>query len=301
MEQAAVIITANERSLIRTRQAAPDPGGTLFGRVPPLREQMMGPTSSTVIPRTSRDVGSHIRHAGQAHTITAGLAAGFADVLVVEHMPMAARIARSFTGRGEDLDDLTQVAMLELVRAATRFDPARGIDFANYAHPCIVGGIKKYFRDNGWSVHITRRMQELYLRTSRAIPHLTQMLGRTPTIADLASYLRLSERDTRDGVNSGLAYNTRSLSTRVSATDPTELGQLIGGFDEHVESVPDRHVLRQQVACLPAREQTILQLRFGAGLSQREIAEQLGISQMHVSRMLARTIGALRAEILAQA
>jgi RNA polymerase sigma-B factor len=232
--------------------------------------------------------------------ITAGLAAGFADVLVVEHMPMAARIARSFAGRGEDLDDLTQVAVLELVRAATRFDPARGIDFASYAYPCLVGGIKRYFRDNGWSVHISRRMQELHLRTSRAIPHLSQMLGRTPTIADLASHLLLSERDTRDGVNSGLAYNTRSLSTPVSATDSTELGQFVGSLDEHVESVPDRHVLRQYVACLPARDRTILHLRFGAGLSQREIAEQLGITQMHVSRLLARTIGALRAEILVQ-
>jgi RNA polymerase sigma-B factor len=174
------------------------------------------------------------------------------------------------------------------------------VDDSGYARPCIVGGIKRHFRDNGWSVHITRRMQELHLQTSRAIPRLTQTLGRTPTIADLAAHLRLSERDTRDGVNSSLAYRTQSLSTPASDNDDTELAQLVGGLDRRIESVPDRHLLGQHVAYLPAREQMILRLRFAGGLSQREIAEHLGISQMHVSRLLARTICLLRAGILAQ-
>lgn len=261
---------------------------------------MMGPTSLTLtLQRPGADAGA-ARTMVRRFTAAGNSPTGPTDVLIAAHMAMAARIARGFAGRGEDLDDLTQVAMLELVRAAARFDPARGVEFARYAYPCILGGVKKHFRDNGWGVRVTRRTQELHLQTSRAIPWLAQMLGRTPTIADLAAHLHLSESDTRDGVNGGLAYSTRSLSTPISGDDDIELGQRLGGLDPHVESVPDRHLLDQHVACLPAREQMILRLRFAGGLSQQEIAEQLGMSQMQVSRLLARTIGVLRTAILAK-
>jgi len=222
------------------------------------------------------------------------------DDLIALHMSMAARIARLFTGRGEDLDDLTQVAMLELVRVAGRFDATLGVEFVHYAYPCILGAVKRHFRDNGWSVHISRRMQELYLQTSQAVPGLTQMLGRTPTITDLAVHLRLSEKDIRDGLHSRVAYTTRSLDQVATADAEGNLGQLLGGLDGRLEAVPDRHALAQYVAMLPARERSILYLRFIDDLTQREIGEQLGMSQMHVSRLLSRALTSLRTLLLEQ-
>jgi RNA polymerase sigma-B factor len=222
------------------------------------------------------------------------------DDLIALHMPMAARIARSFAGRGLELDDLTQVAMLELVKVAGRFDASHGATFAHYAYPCIVGAVKRHFRDNGWSLHITRRMQELHLQTRRAIPDLSQLLGRTPTVPDLAIHLKLSEKDTRDGLHSRLAYKTRSLNLPLGDDDDGELGHLLGGPDSHLEAVPDRHALAQCVAGLPARERSILYLRFIDDLTQREIAEHLGISQMHVSRLLSRSLENVRSRLVGQ-
>jgi RNA polymerase sigma-B factor len=217
--------------------------------------------------------------------------------LIAGHMPMATRLARTFAGRGEDLDDLTQVAMLELVRAAGRFDPARGVPFLQYAHPCIVGALKKHFRDSGWNVHVSRRIQELHLRTSRALPALTQLLGRTPTAADVATYLRLSNKDAHDGLNGSLAYRSLSLNLTVRDGYDTEPTQRLGGPDDNLERVPDRHTLAQYLARLSTRERDILYLRFNEDLSQREIGERIGLSQMHVSRLLARSMASLRAMI----
>ncbi|WP_117215885.1 sigma-70 family RNA polymerase sigma factor [Allorhizocola rhizosphaerae] len=258
----------------------------------------MGPTS-TIVLRPLAVPTPGVGKAQQRPTIAHD--ANQRAALVTAHMPMAARIARGFAGRGEELDDLTQVAMLALVKAATRFNSARGVDFPNYAYPCIVGSLKKHFRDNGWSLHITRRMQELHLQTSQAIPGLTQTLGRVPTITDLAVHLHLSEQDTRDGVHSRLAYTTRSLNTPAAVGEDTELGELLGDLDARLESVTDRHLLSQCLDLLPSREQNILRLRFGHGLCQREIAEQLGISQMHVSRLIARSLATLRVGIIAHA
>lgn len=259
----------------------------------------MGPTSTILV----RPLALPASGAAKAQLLatTASYDADRRAVLVAAHMLMAARMARGFTGRGEELDDLTQVAMLALVKAATRFDPARGVDFAQYAYPCIIGDLKKHFRDNGWRLHITRRMQELHLQTSQAIPGLTQTLGRTPTITDLAVHLHLSEQDVRDGVNSGRAYTTRSLDGPAVDGEDAELGQLLGPLDARLESVPDRHLLGQHLALLPSREQHVLRLRFSQGLCQREIAEKLGISQMHVSRLIARSLAVLRVGILTHA
>jgi RNA polymerase sigma-B factor len=220
--------------------------------------------------------------------------------LLIAFMPMASRIAWTFAGRGEDIEDLIQVAMVELVKASARFDPARGVPFARYAYPCIAGGLKRHFRNNAWSLHVTRRVQELYLATNHAIPGLTQELGHHPSVAELAIHMRLSEKDTRDGMEAGLAYQTRSLSGPVGEGDESEAGHLIGEVDEQLESVPERHMLRAQVAALPSREQDIVRLRFVDGLSQREIADQIGISQMHVSRLLAHSMGRLKAGLLAR-
>lgn len=218
--------------------------------------------------------------------------------LIAGQMPMAERVARTFARRGEDLDDLIQVAMLELVRAAGRFDPARGVSFVQYAHPCIVGALKKHFRDSGWGVHVSRRMQELHLRTSRALPALTQLLGRTPTAADVATHLQLSNKDARDGLNSGLAYRPLSLNRADRDDHDTEPLHLIGGPDDYLERVPDRHTLAQHMARLSARERDILYLRFIEGLSQREIGERIGLSQMRVSRLLTRSMASLRVMII---
>ncbi len=265
----------------------------------------MGPTTASLTPlRLATDLGGRPPSAAAVRTISRPSKAvrrpvESTHVMVAAHMPMAARLARGYAGRGIDVDDLIQVAMLELVGAATRFDPTRAVEFARYAYPCIDGALKKHFRDNGWSVHVPRRTQELHLLTNRAIQDLTQILGRTPTIADLATHLHLSEDDTRHGISGSLAYRTRSLTSAAGESDNTELGQLIGGLDPLIESVPDRHLVGQLMGQLSLREQRILRLRFAAGLSQQEIANQLGVSQMHVSRMLARTLGLLRTAILA--
>jgi RNA polymerase sigma-B factor len=220
---------------------------------------------------------------------------------IAEHMPMAARLARTFTGRGEDLDDLTQVAMLGLIKAAGRFDDTRGVTFAQYAYPCIVGELKKHFRDSAWSLHLTRRMQELHLQVNKASAALTQQLGRTPTVADLAAHLQLSEEDVMAGQNCAGAYHTRSLDTpATSESGAADLGELLGGNDEDMEAVPDRVALRQHIRDLPEREQRILHLRFFNDLTQGQIAEKLGISQMHVSRLLSQSVAVLRTRMLAE-
>jgi RNA polymerase sigma-B factor len=202
-------------------------------------------------------------------------------------MSLAQRLARTFQGRGEELDDLSQVAMLGLIKAADRFDPRRGVAFEKFAVPTILG-------------ELTRRMQELHLEISRAQPVLTQELGRTPSVADLAEHLGLTETEVVTGLDCGAAYNTRSLNSPVNVDDgATELGELLGGSDEQMETVPDRQALRQHVAELPERHQRILYLRFFCDLTQSQIAKRLGISQMHVSRLLAQSLGALRGRMLA--
>ncbi len=258
----------------------------------------MGPTS-TPLARPSAVPTLRAGKHEYGNVIAPTDATGPSGALVASHMPMAARIARGFAGRGQELDDLTQVAMLELVKAAGRFDPARGVHFAQYAYPCIMGGLKRHFRDNGWSLHLTRRMQELHLQTRRAVPGLTQTLGRTPTTADIAVHLQLSEQDVAEGINSRRAYATRSLNTPPADGEDIELGDLLGDLDARIESVADRHLLGQHLAMLPRREQRIMRMRFGRGLCQREIADELGISQMHVSRLITRSLALLRADMLA--
>lgn len=223
------------------------------------------------------------------------------DEAIHTYMPLAQRLARSFHGRGEDVDDLVQVAMLGLIKSVDRFDPSRGVAFSKFAVPTILGELKKHFRDSAWSLHVTRRMQELHLQISRALPMLTQDLGRSPGVTDLAKYLELSEGEVLAGMHCGGAYNTRSLNSPVTVEDGAiELGQLIGEADERLESVPDRHALRQHVAELPPREQRILYLRFFCDLTQSQIAKKLGISQMHVSRLLSQSLNALRGRLLVE-
>jgi RNA polymerase sigma-B factor len=167
--------------------------------------------------------------------------------------------------------------------------------------PTIVGELKRHFRDRGWSMRVSRRMQELYLDINRVSPELSQTLGRWPSIADLAEHLQVSAEDVRAGMHCAQAYRINSLNVAVSGEDgDAELGELIGETDSVLESVPDVHAVRQFVNELPEREQLILTLRFDNGLNQAQIAERIGVSQMHVSRLLGRCLAQLRERLLAE-
>jgi RNA polymerase sigma-B factor len=211
--------------------------------------------------------------------------------------PMARRLAHRYDGRGEPLDDLVQTAMLGLIKAVDRFDAGRGVGFVGFAVPTIVGEIKRHFRDRTWDVRVPRRLQELRLAISEASSLLPHRLGRSPTVADIAVHLGLTEEDVLEGLESARAYNCVSLSTPVSADDGgTELGDMLGGPDPEFELAELRIALGPAIVSLDRREQTILVLRFYGNLSQAQIAERIGISQMHVSRLLTKALAKLRGQ-----
>ncbi|GHJ45356.1 RNA polymerase sigma factor [Catellatospora sp. TT07R-123] len=217
-------------------------------------------------------------------------------------LPLAERLARRFRHRGVDTEDLVQVATVGLIQAIDRFDPSRGSAFVHFAVPTVVGELKRHFRDRGWSMRVSRRMQELYLDVNRVSPQLSQELGRWPTSADLAEHLGTTVEEVRSAVHCAQAYRTGSLNVAVSGEDgDLEIGELIGEADQDIEAVADLHALRQYLKELPTRERRILSLRFGCGYNQAQIAEQIGVSQMHVSRLLTRCIGTLRQQMLADA
>ncbi len=216
-------------------------------------------------------------------------------------LPLAERLARRFRHRGVDSDDLVQVATIGLIQAVDRFDPNRGSAFVHFAVPTIVGELNPHFRDRGWSMRVSRRMQELYLDINRVSPELCQTLGRWPSIEDLAEHLQVSAEDVLAGMHCAQAYRINSLNVAVSGEDgDVELGELVGETDNALESVPDVHAVRQFVKELPEREQRILSLRFDLGLNQAQIAERIGVSQMHVSRLLSRCLAQLRERMLAE-
>jgi RNA polymerase sigma-B factor len=213
-------------------------------------------------------------------------------------LPMVRRAAARFAGRGESLDDLVQVATVGLIKAVDRFDPSRETPFVNYAMPTILGEIKRHFRDKSWSVRVSRARQELYLEISRLIPTMAQELGRSPSVADLAERLGIPEAEVLAGIDCGQAHTARSLSSPIGDDDGAVLSDVLGETDQRLESVADRETLREAVAELPERERQILMLRFFANMTQSEIAERVGVSQMHVSRLLSRTLTALRGRLL---
>jgi RNA polymerase sigma-B factor len=218
------------------------------------------------------------------------------DELVTAHMGLAEYLARRFTNRGEPLDDLVQVAALGLLKAVDRFDPERGVEFSTYATHTIVGELKRHFRDKGWAVRAPRRMQELYLRLGKIVSTLSQELGRSPTIAELATEAQVSEEEVLEALEAGQAYRFASLDAPSPGDEDGEgMGASLGQEDKELVEAEHRAALSPLIAQLPQREQTILHLRFFEGLTQSEIAGRLGISQMHVSRLLARSLAQLRA------
>jgi RNA polymerase sigma-B factor len=223
------------------------------------------------------------------------------EQLVHEHLALVEYLARRFTGRGEPLDDLVQVATIGLMKAIDRFDTERGVEFSTYATPTIVGEIKRHFRDKGWAVRVPRRLQELKLALTRATADLSQSLGRSPTVAELASHLALSEEEVLEGLESAHAYSTVSLdATEGDEEGAAAVADTLGTIDAALEGVEHRASLKPLLEALPPREKRILLLRFFGGLTQSQIAAELGISQMHVSRLLARTLAQLRESLLAE-
>jgi RNA polymerase sigma-B factor len=215
--------------------------------------------------------------------------------LIEMYLPLAGYLARRFRNRGEPYDDLVQVANLALIKSVDGYDVSKGAAFTSYAIPMILGELKRHFRDKGWDVRVPRRLQELRLEITRASADLAQQLGRSPTIADIAAHLSVSEEDVVQGLDSGHAYRAMSLQAPVQGEEPvTELSDLIGGVDPDMECVEDREALRPLVAKLPRREQQIIALRFFGNMTQSQIAERMGMSQMHVSRLLGHALGQLR-------
>ena len=223
------------------------------------------------------------------------------DELVEIHLPLVQYLARRFRNRGEPLDDLVQVATIGLIKSVDRFDLERAVEFSTYATPTIVGEIKRHFRDKGWAIRVPRRLQELKLSLTKATSELSQKNGRSPTVAELAAHLGLSEEEILEGLQSANAYSAVSLDSPDGGDDDSPaVADSLGMIDEALEGVEYRESLKPLLEKLPAREKKILMLRFFGGLTQSQIASQLGISQMHVSRLLARTLAQLRQGLLTE-
>jgi RNA polymerase sigma-B factor len=219
------------------------------------------------------------------------------DRTIEAWMPLAKHLANRYAGRGEPVDDLQQVAVMGLIKAVDRFDAERGIEFAGFAIPTIVGELKRHFRDRTWSIRVPRRLQELRLAITGANNDLTNTLGRAPTVADIATHLGISEEEVLEGLEGARAYNSTSLSTPANADGSMSLGDTLGGEDTGFELAELRVALGPAMASLDEREQKIISLRFYGNLTQSEIAEQVGVSQMHVSRLLARALAKLRGSL----
>jgi RNA polymerase sigma-B factor len=216
------------------------------------------------------------------------------DRTIEAWLPLARHLAKRYSGRGELTDDLVQTAMVGLIKAVDRFDASRGVDFSGYAIPTIVGEIKRHFRDRTWSIRVPRRLQELRLAISEANSTLTHKLGRSPLVADIATYLGITEEEVLEGLEGARAYNTTSLSTPLGTDGSAELGDTISDETDDYAEVELRATLGPALAMLDAREQRIITLRFYGNLTQSQIADQIGISQMHVSRLLTKALVKLR-------
>ncbi len=222
--------------------------------------------------------------------------------LVHLHLPLVEHCARRFRNRGEPFEDLVQVGTIGLIKSVDRFDTERGVEFSTYATPTIIGEIKRYFRDKGWAIRVPRRLQELRMQITAATADLTQNLGRSPTPREIAESIGCSVEEIIEGLESSNAYATLSLD----ATDDSDEGgpsmlDAIGIDDAALAHVEIRESVKPLLEGLPAREKQILLLRFFKNMTQSQIAAEIGVSQMHVSRLLARTLEQLRASLEADA
>ncbi|MFV0308682.1 MAG: SigB/SigF/SigG family RNA polymerase sigma factor [Desertimonas sp.] len=213
--------------------------------------------------------------------------------LVERHMGLAIHVARRFARRGPSDEELRQVAFLALVKAVDRFDPGRGVAFSTFAGRTVEGEIKRYFRDQTWAVRVPRSSKELHLGIRRAADELVQQLGRAPTVGELAERIGVSTDEVIEGVAAGLAYTAASLDAPVPA-DHRATGHEVAVTDAAIDQVGEVDAVRRLIARLPRRDQEVVRLRFYERLSQAQIADRVGVSQMHVSRLLRRSLEQMR-------
>ncbi|MEV5981212.1 RNA polymerase sigma factor SigF [Streptomyces sp. NPDC052114] len=225
------------------------------------------------------------------------------DEIVRAWLPMAERLAARFRNRGESLDDLRQVAALGLVKAVDRYDPRRGNAFESYAVPTVTGEVKRHFRDHMWTLHVPRRVQDLRNRVRFARQDLSQTCaGRTPTTAEIAEHAQMSVEDAATGLEALDSFTALSLDAELPGSeDGYALRDTLGGPDPALDVVVDREAVKPRIAQLPERERTILYMRFFGDMTQSRIAEQMGISQMHVSRLISRCCDRLRDQVMRDA
>jgi RNA polymerase sigma-B factor len=221
------------------------------------------------------------------------------EALIERYMSLVRSLARRYAYRGEQLDELVQIGAIGLIKAIDRFDLERGVELTTYATPNIIGEIKRHFRDKGWSVRVPRGLQELNVQVSKLIEQLTVQLGRSPTIPELAKAAGVEEEQVLEALESGRAYSSVSLSTGGGSDEDGELDPLesLGTIEHEYEVSEDRAVLAPGFKVLDERERKILHLRFFSGLTQSQIAAEIGISQMHVSRLIRRSLEKIREEI----
>ncbi|GAB4058861.1 SigB/SigF/SigG family RNA polymerase sigma factor [Catellatospora paridis] len=217
--------------------------------------------------------------------------------VIEENLPMAGRLARRFAGRGEHLEDLAQVAALALIKAVDGYDSAQQVPFTGYAVPFILGALKRHFRDAAWSMRVPRTVKELGPRVATAARELSQQQGRTPAPADIADHLHVALADVLTTMEAWHAYRVLSLNTSPAGSTGADLIDSIGDVDRRYAAVEERMCLRPVLAGLAPRERRILVMRVYARMSQSEIAAEVGLSQMHVSRLLKRTLDRLRAQL----
>ncbi|WP_219414298.1 RNA polymerase sigma factor SigF [Pseudonocardia nigra] len=213
--------------------------------------------------------------------------------LVTGYLPVVQHIARRFAGRGEPVDDLEQAGTVGLLNAVDRFEPDRGIDFLSYAVPTITGEIRRHFRDRTWSMRVPRRLKDLQSAINGAVGPLSQELGRAPKPSEIAARLGIATEEVVEGLDAQQAYRSSSLDELVAGADTT-LTDTLGSVDTELDKVEYRETLAPLLDELPERERTILLLRFFGNLTQTQIADRVGISQMHVSRLLSQTVAQLR-------
>lgn len=217
------------------------------------------------------------------------------DELIERFLPLARKLARRYISSSEPYDDLVQVASLGLVKAVERFDPSRGFAFTSFAVPTIVGELKRYFRDSGWALHVDRGAQERARRITDAQQQITARTGAAPTVSELAQYLEISEEEVLEGLQTADAYDAISLDAPLTDEDGTTSRiDTLGDEDDRLDMVDDHATIFAAARHLPRRERQILFLRFGEDLTQTEIAERVGVSQMQVSRLLRRSLQRLR-------
>jgi RNA polymerase sigma-B factor len=222
------------------------------------------------------------------------------EELAERFMPLARRLASRYAGGAEPFDDLVQVASMGMVKAIDRFDPERGTAFSTFAVPTILGELKRHFRDRGWSVHVPRDVQERILKVEKATAELPARLGRAPTIRDIAERLDVTEEQVLEAMHASQGHHAISLdasSTFADGEEPAPLGERIGEDDLSFETVEYGATIQPVLESISERDRIVLHLRFVEDLTQSEIAERVGVSQMHVSRILRSILDQLRSQI----